>query len=78
MSIVKPSGNLFKHDHVFSGYCGSAPYLYYKNDNVIVDGIDRGHVRLYGRCDTCNEEILVAHIHTDKNGKLYSDKKEKQ
>lgn len=71
MSITKPSGNLLKHSHRFSGYCGDVPYLYYKSGEPYVDGIERGHVNLYSKCDICGEEVLVAKMHTDRNGKLY-------
>ena len=59
------------HTHTFTGYAGGTVYLYNKTNNGVVDGIKRMHVNLYCRCDTCNEEVLVAKIHCDENSKLY-------
>ncbi len=71
MSIIKRSVGIFKHNHVFTGWAGQPPYLYYKSQQPYTDGIDVGHVNLYGKCDICGKEFMVAKIHTDKNGKLY-------
>lgn len=69
---------LFSHTHVFTGYAGGVPYLYYTSGNPYVDGINRGHINLYAKCDTCGKEILVAKIHTDSNGNLYETKLDKK
>lgn len=71
MAIIIESKNVFKHDHKITGYANGHPYLYYKSNNPYVDGTNRGHVQLYGKCDICGKEVLVASIHTDENGKLY-------
>ena len=71
MSKLIQKTELFKHDHVFTGYADGTPYLYNKTNNGVVDGIDRMHIDLYAKCDICNKEILVAKIHCDKEGKLY-------
>ena len=71
MGVIIKSKKLFQHNHVITGYAGGQPYLYYKSNNPYTDGINRGHVRLYGKCDICGEEIMVASIHTDSDGKLY-------
>ena len=75
--LIQTSGKLFKHDHTFTGYAEGVPYLNYKSGKPYVDGIQRGHVRLYGRCDICDQEFLVAMIHTDATGKLYQTKLDK-
>lgn len=64
----------FFHTHTFTGYGGGTPYLYNKTNNGVVDGINRMHINLYCKCDTCNEEVLIAKIHCDKDGKLYKGK----
>lgn len=74
MSEIRvPQKQIFSHTHVFSGM--GTPYLYYKNGGGVVDGIGRQHINLYGKCDICNKEILVAKIHVDSNGKLYGYEK---
>lgn len=75
--LIIPTKGIFKHDHVVEGYFGM-PYLLYESGNPIVDGINRGHVKLYGRCEICNEKILVGLIHTDNNGTLYKLNKDKK
>lgn len=69
--IIIPNKKILKHDCVISGI--GTPYLYNKGGGVI-DDIGRQHVNLYGRCEICNEEILVAIIHVDKNGTIYPQK----
>lgn len=68
MTLIKKNTKFFKHDHVFTGYCGGTPYLTTRKG--VVDGIGRMHVDLYGVCDICNEKILVAKIHATEEGKL--------
>lgn len=63
--LKKGNSSVFGHTHVFTGYQGGYPYLTAKRGAV--DGIDRHHVSLYGRCDICDEEILIAKIHADAN-----------
>lgn len=69
---------IFGHNHTFEGYAGNSPYLYYKTNVPYVDGIQRGHVRLYGKCDICGKEVHIANIHTDDTGKLYETKLDKE
>lgn len=69
--IIIPNKHFLKHNCVISGI--GTPYLYNKGGGVI-DGIGRQHINLYGKCDICNKEILVAIIHANKNGKIYSEK----
>lgn len=59
------------HTHEFNGYGSDVPYLYYKTHDGVVDGIGRMHVNLYGKCDICGEEVLLAKIHCTEEGKLY-------
>lgn len=59
--LKKGSRSIFGHTHVFTGYQGSIPYL--TASRGAVDNIDRHHVNLYGRCDICDKEILIARIH---------------
>lgn len=73
--LIVPTDKLFEHNHVISGI--GKPYLYYRTGTPYVDGIKRGHIGLYGRCDECGKEIHVANIHTDENGKLYEIKLDK-
>lgn len=40
-------------------------------NNGIIDGIKRMHVNLYCKCDSCGEEVLIAKLHCDQDGKLY-------
>jgi len=68
--IEKPQSG-FKHNHVFTGYCGDTPYLHYDKGGGVIDGCGRQHINLYGVCNVCNEKILVGKIHVDKDGKLY-------
>ena len=68
--MIKKIKNIF-HTHTFTGYANSEPYLYNKTNDGVIDGSDRMHINLYCKCDTCNEEVLVAKIHCDKNSKLY-------
>lgn len=68
--LKKSNDKFLGHTHIFTGYQGSTPYVRAKRGAV--DNIDRHHVNLYGVCDICNEEILLAHIHVDaKTNKLY-------
>ena len=69
-SIIKKTSSCLSHDHIFTGYAGSAPYLYNKTDGVI-DGIGRQHINLYCKCDICDEEIFVAKMHVQADGKIY-------
>ncbi len=62
------------HTHTFTGYAGDSPYLYNKSNNGVVDGIGRMHIDLYCKCDSCNQEVLIAKLHVDKEGKLYKGK----
>lgn len=71
--IIKPSGNIFKHDCVFTGI--GEPYLYYKEGGGVIDGIGRQHINLYGKCDICNKEVIIAKIHVNEKGELYGLKK---
>jgi len=71
MSLIIPNGKFLSHNHIFEGYAGQQPYLYNKTNNPLVDGIERGHIGLYGKCNICGEEILVANLHVDPKGKLY-------
>lgn len=61
--LKKENKSIFGHTHIFTGYCGSIPYL--KAKRGAVDNINRHHVNLYGKCDICDEEFLLAHIHID-------------
>ncbi len=67
---LRKNKNLF-HTHTFTGYAGSEPYVYNKTNKGVVDGIRRMHVELYCKCDTCGEEVKIAMIHCDEDGKLY-------
>jgi len=62
-AIRKRNKKFLGHVHVFTGYQGSYPYLTAKKGPI--DNIKRHHVNLYGRCDICDKEILLAHIHID-------------
>lgn len=62
------------HSHTFTGYRGGIPYLYYKTHLGSIDGIGRNHISLYGRCDTCDKEVLVSMIHCDEEGSLFKVK----
>lgn len=68
--IVIPSGSIFKHNCVITGYCSGTPYLYTKGGGY-TDGVGRSHVALYGRCDICYKELRVAMFHADKDDKIY-------
>lgn len=68
--IIIPSKRFFKHDHVIDSLGHRTPYLYIKHTGV-VDGIGRQHVNLYGRCDICNKEIIVARLHVNEDGIIY-------
>lgn len=70
---IRKNKNFF-HTHTFTGYGTQPPYLYNKTNDGVVDGTKRMHIDLYCKCDTCNEEVLVAKIHCDENGKLYKGK----
>ena len=61
--LKKSNEYTFKHTHVFTGYKGEVPYL--KAKRGAVDAINRHHVKLYGECDICGEEILLAYIHVE-------------
>jgi hypothetical protein len=61
--LKKSSESIFKHTHVFTGHAGGVPYLYAKRGTV--DAINRHHVNLYGECDICGEEIILAHINVE-------------
>lgn len=63
--LKKGNKKILGHTHIFTGYAGGTPYLIAKRGGV--DNIDRHHVNLYGRCDVCDEEILLAKIHADAN-----------
>jgi hypothetical protein len=69
--IKIPQAGIFTHDHVISNHYTGQPYLYNKSGGVI-DGIGRQHVNLYGRCDICDAEILVAKLHVNSNGQIYN------
>lgn len=69
--LIQKSKSIFSHNHVFTGHGGSTPYLHYKDGGGVTDGINRQHIDLYGRCDICNKEILVAKIHIKANGMIY-------
>lgn len=72
--LKKGNRSVFGHTHVFTGYQGSYPYLIAKRGAV--DNINRHHVGLYGRCDICDKEILVAHVHVDaETDKMYFKEK---
>ena len=71
MAIIKTSGSLLKHNCVFKGYASDVPYLYYKDGGGIIDGSGRQHINLYGRCDICDKEILVAKTHVKEDSTLY-------
>ena len=70
------TNGIFTHDHVFTGYGGDIPYLYYKPNGGVIDGCGRQHINLYGRCNICNKEVIVARTHVDENGTLYDIKPE--
>lgn len=68
--LKKESESILGHTHIFTGYQEGIPYL--RATRGAVDGIDRHHVNLYGRCDICDKEILIAKIHADaKTDKLF-------
>lgn len=69
-NTLKKKKDLF-HTHTFTGYAEGKPYLYNKTNYGVIDGIQRMHVVLYCKCDTCNEEVEIAMLHCDKDGKLY-------
>ena len=72
--LKKGSSSVFGHTHVFTGYQGGYPYLTAKRGAV--DGINRHHVGLYGRCDICDKELLIARIHIDaETDKMYFKEK---
>lgn len=77
MSIIIPSKRVFGHKHIFTGYGSSQPYLYNKTGQPFIDGINGGHISLYKKCDICGEEVLVAKLHVDADGKLYKTKLDK-
>ena len=66
---LKQRKNIY-HVHTFTGWY-NVPYLYNKTNDGIIDGIKRMHIDLYCKCSTCDEEVLVAKLHCDENGKLY-------
>lgn len=80
-SLSKHTPGLFNHDHdhVFTGYQGADPYLYYKpaapSQHGVIDGINRQHVSLYGKCDICGKEIRVAMMHVNADSTLYDKSK---
>lgn len=49
--------------HKFTGYMGGVPYLKTARGWATTDGCGVKHVPLYGSCDNCNQDILVAQIH---------------
>jgi hypothetical protein len=61
--LKKENESIFGHTHVFTGYQGSIPYL--KPKRGAIDGINRHHVSLYGLCDSCNKEFLLANVIID-------------
>tara|TARA_R110000744_G_scaffold209224_2_gene328089 strand:- start:1 stop:234 length:234 start_codon:yes stop_codon:yes gene_type:complete len=70
--ITKKTKGLLNHNHVFIGYGRDVPYL--SNEyRQFVDGIGRQHIALYGRCDICDEKILVAKMHVKENGEIYTN-----
>lgn len=71
--ITKKTEGLRNHNHVFKGYGDGEPYLSNRGYRGIVDGIGRQHIALYGRCDICDEEILVAKMHIKENGEIYTN-----
>lgn len=47
--------------HSVTGYQGGYPYLTARPGPT--DNIGREHLRLVGKCDRCDEEVQVGHIH---------------
>jgi len=62
-ALKKENESILQHTHIFTGYIGDVPYL--KAKRGAVDNINRHHVKLYGRCDICDIEFLLAYIHVD-------------
>jgi hypothetical protein len=53
--------------HVWrSGWWGDKPYLK-RSKHFITDGTGRTHYNLDCRCDRCDKELTVAHIHGETN-----------
>jgi hypothetical protein len=70
-ALKRENTSIFGHTHVFTGYQGSVPYL--KPKKGAVDNTGRHHVGLYGTCDVCDKEFLLAHVHIDDlTGKLFN------
>jgi hypothetical protein len=67
--MSKQKKKLYFWTHMFTVW-GSVPYL--KPKKGAVDNTGRHHVGLYGTCDVCDKEILLAHVHIDDlTGKLF-------
>lgn len=71
--VTKKTKGLLNHNHVFKGYGRDVPYLSNKGCKGLIDGAGRQHITLYGRCDICNEKILVAKMHVRENGEIYTN-----
>ena len=52
--------------HVITGYGGCIPYLRPAPNWANSDGLNIYHIPLYGRCDECGQDILVAMMHSSK------------
>jgi hypothetical protein len=70
-NLVQRNLKLGKHNHEFTGYHSDVPYLHYHAKGGVIDGIGRQHINLYAKCIICDEEVLVAKMHVDKDGKIY-------
>jgi hypothetical protein len=52
---------------------GIRDLFYLKPKKGAVDNTGRHHVGLYGTCDVCDKEFLLAHVHIDDlTGKLFN------
>jgi hypothetical protein len=78
LNIIYMSKALKKRKHLYfwthtcvhrvSGICTPS-----KAKKGAVDNTGRHHVGLYGTCDVCDKEILLAHVHIDDlTGKLFN------
>ena len=58
---------LFGHK-LSPGYAGHPPYL--RPMSYALDGLNTLHWSLYGACERCGEEYVLARLHSDSDGKL--------
>jgi hypothetical protein len=69
-ALKRENTSIFGHTcvHRVSGICTLS-----KAKKGAVDNTGRHHVGLYGTCDVCDKEFLLAHVHIDDlTGKLFN------